>query len=64
MIPREQVVRDIVAGIGRRADMIVVPKSNAIAAKAPVSSGASLNAPLFAAATSNALPGIVTRSRQ
>jgi len=35
MIPREQVVRDIVAGIGRRADMIVAPKSNAIAAKAP-----------------------------
>jgi len=35
MIPREQVVRDIVAGIERRADMIVVPKTNAIVAKAP-----------------------------
>ncbi|WP_227791769.1 hypothetical protein [Burkholderia sp. BE17] len=37
MIPREQVVRDIVAGIGRRADMIVVPLPNpiAIAARAP-----------------------------
>jgi Short-chain dehydrogenases of various substrate specificities len=35
MIPREQVVRDIVAGIERRADMIVVPKTNTIVAKAP-----------------------------
>ncbi|KVO08160.1 short-chain dehydrogenase [Burkholderia ubonensis] len=35
MIPREQVVRDIVAGIERRADMIVVPKINTIVAKAP-----------------------------
>ncbi|NIF42275.1 SDR family NAD(P)-dependent oxidoreductase [Burkholderia sp. Tr-862] len=35
MIPREQVVRDIVAGIERRADMIVVPKINSIVAKAP-----------------------------
>jgi len=35
MIPREQVVRDIVAGIERRADMIVVPKMNTIVAKAP-----------------------------
>lgn len=35
MIPREQVVRDIVAGVERRADMIVVPKTNALAAMAP-----------------------------
>ncbi|KVW73838.1 SDR family NAD(P)-dependent oxidoreductase [Burkholderia ubonensis] len=35
MIPREQVVREIVAGIERRADMIVVPKINTIVAKAP-----------------------------
>ncbi|OUL84865.1 SDR family NAD(P)-dependent oxidoreductase [Paraburkholderia hospita] len=35
MIPREQVVRDIVAGIERRADMIVVPKINTIVARAP-----------------------------
>jgi NAD(P)-dependent dehydrogenase (short-subunit alcohol dehydrogenase family) len=35
MIPREKVVRDIVAGLERRADMIVVPKSNTLVAKAP-----------------------------
>jgi hypothetical protein len=35
MVSREAVVRDIVAGIERRADMVVVPKRNTIIAKAP-----------------------------
>jgi len=35
MVSRESVVRDIVAGIERRADMVVVPKRNTIIAKAP-----------------------------
>jgi NAD(P)-dependent dehydrogenase (short-subunit alcohol dehydrogenase family) len=35
MVPREDVVRDIVAGIERRADMVVVPKRNTLIAKAP-----------------------------
>ncbi len=35
MVSRESVVRDIVAGIERRADMVVVPKRNTLIAKAP-----------------------------
>jgi len=35
MVSREAVVRDIVVGIERRADMVVVPKRNTIIAKAP-----------------------------
>lgn len=35
MVSREEVVRDIVAGIERRADMVVVPKRNTVIAKAP-----------------------------
>ena len=35
MVSREAVVRDIVAAIERRADMVVVPKRNTIIAKAP-----------------------------
>jgi NAD(P)-dependent dehydrogenase (short-subunit alcohol dehydrogenase family) len=35
MISRDQVVRNIVAGIERRADMIVVPKTAILVAKAP-----------------------------
>ncbi|RKU04276.1 short-chain dehydrogenase [Burkholderia sp. Nafp2/4-1b] len=35
MIPRERVVQDIVAGIERRAEMIVIPKANSVVARAP-----------------------------
>lgn len=35
MVSRESVVRNIVAGIERRADMVVVPKRNTLIAKAP-----------------------------
>jgi NAD(P)-dependent dehydrogenase (short-subunit alcohol dehydrogenase family) len=35
MVSREAVVRDIVAGIERRADMVVVPKRNTMIANAP-----------------------------
>lgn len=33
--PREQVVRDIVTGIERRADTIISPETNALAVKMP-----------------------------